>query len=144
MRPETSATNVDDARLLTQLRAGDDAAYELLVRTYGARMLAAARRICGNDEEAQDALQDAFLSAFRALPEFQGQSALGTWLHRIAINAALMRLRSSRRREDRDAIDVDELLPRFTAGGHHEQAPRTWSESADIGAQRSETRALVR
>lgn len=105
----------DDAALLTRLRAGEGRAFEELVRTNGPRMLAVARRFFTTDEDAADAVQDAFLSAFKALPSFEGGSALGTWLHRITVNASLMRLRARRRRPE---IPIDDLLPRYRDDGH--------------------------
>lgn len=147
-RPTTSRASgeeTDEAALLDRLRAGDDAAYEEVVRTWGGRMLAAARRILPVEEDAQDALQEAFLSAFRNIETFQGQAKLGTWLHRIAINAALMRLRSQRRRPEQDLDDdIDGLLPRFLEGGHFASVPRPWSEPADEPAIRAEIRRAVR
>jgi RNA polymerase sigma-70 factor (ECF subfamily) len=89
-----------EALLLERLRRNDPEAFEELVRANGGRMLAIARRLLRNEEEARDAVQDAFLAAFRALPGFAGQSRLSTWLHRITVNAALMRLRSQRRRPE--------------------------------------------
>ena len=88
----------DDARLLEGLRRGDDAAYEELVRSQGGRLLAVTRRILGDEDDARDAVQEAFLSAFKSIDRFQGGSLVSTWLHRIAVNAALMKLRSRRRR----------------------------------------------
>jgi RNA polymerase sigma-70 factor (ECF subfamily) len=136
-----SDERVRDGRLVEQLRAGDELAYEALIRDFGGRMLAAARRILPTEEDAQDAVQEAFLSAFRKIDTFQGQSRLGTWLHRIAINAALMRLRSLRRRKEQD---LEDLLPRFLEGGHFQSTPRRWSEAADEPAVRSEIRQAVR
>ena len=132
---------LDEAGLLERLRAGDEAAFEELIRLFGGRMLAAARRILGSEEDAQDALQEAFLSAFRKIDTFAGQSKLGTWLHRIAINAALMKLRSRRRRREQD---IDELLPKFTPGGHFEETPGRWGEAADGPAIRHEIQDVVR
>jgi RNA polymerase sigma-70 factor (ECF subfamily) len=132
---------VQEELLLAGLRAGDEAAYERLIRAYGGRMLAAARRILPTEEDAEDAVQEAFLSAFRRLDTFQEKAQLGTWLHRIAINAALMRLRSLRRRREQD---VEELLPKFTDGGHFRQAPRAWSEAPDEEVIREELRGRVR
>ena len=132
---------LQDELLLAGLRAGDEAAYERLIRTFGGRMLAAARRILPTEEDAEDAVQEAFLSAFRRLETFQEKAQLGTWLHRIAINAALMKLRSLRRRADQD---VEDLLPRFTDGGHFQSMPRAWSEAPDEEAMREELRARVR
>ncbi len=141
---QTDATVLDDAQersLLERLRAGDERAFEELVARFAGRMLAASRRILRSDEEAQDAVQDAFLSAFKALDSFQGDSRLGTWLHRIAINAALMRLRTVKRRGERDE---QSLLPNFAEDGHHEVAPRRWSEPDTQRIEIEETRALVR
>lgn len=133
---------VDESELVARLRAGEDAAFEELVGAYAGRMLAATRRILRSEDDAQDAVQEAFLSAFKALDRFQGESRLGTWLHRIAINAALMKLRSQKRRRE---VDVDGLLPRFREpDGHHEIAPKGWSPPADDRLEREETRAVVR
>jgi RNA polymerase sigma-70 factor (ECF subfamily) len=99
--PTASAADPhDESGLLAALRAGDERAYERLVLDYGGRMLAVARRIVRNEEEARDVLQEAYLLAFRALPRFEGQSRLSTWLHRIVVNAALMRLRSRKARPE--------------------------------------------
>src|SRR5260370_37740058 len=83
-----------EAQLLARVRAGDEEASAALVRKYGGRMLAVARRFLRNEEDSADAVQDAFLSAFRSLHGFEGRSALGTWLHRIVVNVCLLRLRA--------------------------------------------------
>lgn len=133
---------VDDVALLERLRGGEEAAFGELVEAFAGRMLAATRRILANDEDAQDAVQDAFLSAFKALDGFHGDSRLGTWLHRIAINAALMKLRSQRRRNEHG---IETLLPQFKDGdGHFEVSPRRWAEPADDPVVREESRAVVR
>lgn len=126
---------------LDPLRRGDAAAYEQLVRTECGRMLAAARRILGNEDDAREAVQEAFVSALRALPKFEGQSSLSTWLHRIAINAALMKLRT---RRSRPQISIETLQPRFLADGHHADPVDPWSPDAESAAMTSETRAAVR
>lgn len=87
----------DEADLVPRLRAGDETAYEELFRTHSGALLAVARRYFGGTDDAAEAVQDAFVSAFRAMRAFQGTSRLGTWLHRITVNACLMRLRSRRR-----------------------------------------------
>src|SRR5512135_3173100 len=100
----------DDGELVARLRAGDGAAFESVVRSHGPRLLAVARRFLRNEQDAQDALQDAFLSAFRSIDGFQGEARLSTWLHRIVVNAALMKLRS---RKGRTEEPIDDLLPQF-------------------------------
>jgi RNA polymerase sigma-70 factor (ECF subfamily) len=94
----------------------DTASFAALVREHGPAMLAVARRIVPTEEDARDAVQDAFLQAFRNLEHFRGDSNVSTWLHRIVRNAALMRIRrASHRRE----TSLEGLLPRFDDTGHH-------------------------
>ena len=130
-----------EMRLLERLHSGDDAAFETLVRTHLPRMRNVIARIIG-DGDADDVVQNAFMSAFKALPTFRGDSSLGTWLHRIAVNAALMHLR---RRKPANVLPIDDLLPTFSDDGHrYDQLPTAWSESAEILAGRKETRVWVR
>lgn len=136
------ATSVDDeATLIAQLRAGDEAAYEQVVRLYGGRLLAVARRILGSDEDARDVVQDAFLNAFRSLDRFEGNAKLSTWLHRIAVNAALMKLRTRKRKPEQP---IDTFLPSFLDDGHHEERFQSWEEPVDKALERAEIRELVR
>jgi RNA polymerase sigma-70 factor (ECF subfamily) len=96
--PRTPASNPDtEAALVARLRAGDEDAYETLFRSHAGAMLAVARRFLGDTDAAADAVQEAFVSAFRAMPSFEGTARLGTWLHRITVNACLMALRGRRR-----------------------------------------------
>ena len=104
-------------------------------------MLVVARRYVGNEEDAKDVVQTAYLSAFRAVNQFQGVCQLSTWLHRIVVNTALMKLRS-RRRKPEESIEV--LLPAFQEDGHHVEQFSDWSAPADRLMERKETRATVR
>jgi RNA polymerase sigma-70 factor (ECF subfamily) len=131
----------DDQGFLDDLRAGDPAAYERLVQEQGPRMLAVATRFLRNDEDARDAVQDAFVSAFRSLPSFEAGSQLSTWLHRIVVNASLMRLRSRRRKPEEP---LDGLLPSFFEDGHRRDPAPPWQETAETALQRREVRELVR
>jgi RNA polymerase sigma-70 factor (ECF subfamily) len=137
-----SATPVDDeATLVAQLRAGDEAAFEQVVRAYGGRLLAVARRIVGSEEDARDVVQDAFMNAFRSLDRFEGNAKLSTWLHRIAVNAALMRLRTRKRKPEQS---IETMLPTFLDDGHHEERFKSWDEPVDQVMERAEARELVR
>ena len=140
-QPGAAASELDESDLIARLRAGDEGAFESLVRTYGGRMLSAARRILTREEDAQEAVQEAFLSAFRALDSFGGQSRIGTWLHRIAINAALMKLRRIERRPERP---VDDLLPAWGEDGGFARLPEPWEDSADRPVLQEEAREVVR
>jgi RNA polymerase sigma-70 factor, ECF subfamily len=130
-----------EAELLKALRSGQEEAFEILVRAHAGRMLAVCRRILRNEEEARDAVQEAFVSAFRGLASFEGASLLGTWLHRIAVNAALMRLRSKKRRPEES---IEDLLPAFKDDGHARIEPMDWSPSALRLVETRETREFVR
>jgi len=130
-----------DADLLARLRLGDEAAFEELVRENTGRMLAVARRFLPSDDDAQDAVQEAFSSAFRALPKFEGGSRLSTWLHRITVNACLMKLRTRRRKPEES---IEGLLPGFVEDGHADKTTPAWRQSADQLIERAENRQLVR
>lgn len=130
-----------DAILLARLRAGDSSAYDDLVRAYSPRMLAVTRRLLNSEDDAKDAVQDAFLSAFRGLANFEGGALLSTWLHRIAVNAALMKLRTRKRKPERS---IETLLPVYLEDGHHAENFQEWNLPADKAMMRAEQRAVVR
>jgi RNA polymerase sigma-70 factor (ECF subfamily) len=130
-----------EGALVARLRAGDHGAFDTVVRQYGGRMLATARRIVASDGDAADVVQEAFVAAFRSVGSFEGHARLSTWLHRIVVNAALMKLRARRRRPEEP---IDELLPRFDADGHFAQAVAAWDGDGGVQLERKETRALVR
>jgi RNA polymerase sigma-70 factor (ECF subfamily) len=131
----------EDMALLARLRAGEEAAYERLVRESGGRMLKVARRFLKSDEDARDAVQEAFFSAFRSIERFDGDGLIATWLHRIVVNACLMKLRSAKRRPEES---IEEYLPAFTEDGRIAKSASEWSDAADIAIEREEVRLLVR
>lgn len=131
----------EEARLLERLRARDEEAYEELVRRYGARLLATARHFLPRTEDAQDAVQEAFLSAFRSLDLFRGRCRLSTWLHRIVVNAALMKLRGASRRPE---TPIEDYLPRFDETGHHAAPVEDWAVSSEGALLSRETSERVR
>src|SRR5437868_5864596 len=118
-----SGALLDETRLLARMQAGDEDAFEACVRAYCGRLLAVARRILRNEEDANDAVQDTFLSAFTDIGRFKGDSRLGTWLHRIAVNAALGRLRKLQRHPEKP---IEDLLPHFGDGEHQSDPPMPW------------------
>lgn len=132
-----------DDDLLARVRAGEPDAADAFVRRFGPAMFAAAWRLLGHEEDARDALQDAFLSAFRSLDTFDGRAKLSTWLHRIAVNAALMKLRTRKRRPERS---IDDMLPKFLADEYEHQVdpPAPWPARADDEVSARELRAMVR
>ncbi len=135
------AVEFDDETLLASLRAGDSRAYETLVRTLAPQLLAVVRRILRDEEDARDAVQEAFVNAWKGLPKFGEGSRLSTWLYRIAVNAALMKLRSRRRHPEEP---IDDLLPTFVEDGHQTRPSEPWTEPADLALDREQLQATVR
>ncbi|MBW8312399.1 MAG: sigma-70 family RNA polymerase sigma factor [Rhizobium sp.] len=86
----------EDYALVRAAGAGDTGAFEQLYRKHSRRVYAVLWRLCGHEARAEDLLQEAFVRAWQALPAFRFESAFGTWLHRLAVNTALMELRSRR------------------------------------------------
>ena len=129
------------------MRSGEPRAFEQLVRAHVGPLRSVALRLLQNPDDADDAVQEAFLNAYRNFASFRGDAQLGTWLHRIVVNVALQRLRKRKRKhEDRHAplIEVDELLPRFEANGYPEHFHAPWSQTGEELAARAETREQVR
>ena len=134
-------TNPQEAKLLEALKRGEEAAFAELVRANGGRMLAVARRILKSDDEAHDATQEAFLQAFRAIDRFAGDALLSTWLHRITVNACLMRLRHRKRHPE---AAIDDLLPSFDDTGHRVDAGVEWTDDVLSRMESARLQKVVR
>ena len=108
---ETRAPHVgrtEDLALVERCRRGDLAAFEAIYRTHSGRLYNLALRMAGNQADAEDVLQEIFLAAHRKLDSFRGESALGTWLYRLAMNLCLDRLRSRAAKADQMTRGLDE------------------------------------
>lgn len=132
--------NESEAHFIDALRRREGSAFRRLIDEYGPRLRAVILRYVRNDADADDALQDAFVSAARGIGKFEGGSSLSTWLHSIAARAALMKLRSRKRLLDETGIDA--LLPRYNLVGHR-VLPAS-SEQTVERVETAETRDLVR
>lgn len=134
--------SLDDDALLRRIRAGDRDSFSLLMRRYNRRLYRVARSVLRDDAEAEDALQDAYLQAYRALPAFRGEAALGTWLTRIVVNAALMRQRKTGRLAE--VIELGADYDAEAATGPHSADDRPGDvEQPDLAAFRGQTRRLI-
>jgi RNA polymerase sigma-70 factor (ECF subfamily) len=129
----------NDLALVKSILLRDEAAFETVMRRYNGRLFRVARAILSNDPDAEDALQDAYLDAFRHMDGFRGDAQLGTWLTRIVVNQALMRLRRQKRDRvvlpftGRDADDNDLEM----------QVADRQTESPSEGLLRAELRRLL-
>ena len=91
----------DEAALVARAQGGNARAFEALYRVHVDRVYGLCLRMTGNVGEAEDCTQEAFIQAWNKLDRFRGDSAFGTWIHRIAVNAVLGRIRKSKREQDR-------------------------------------------
>src|SRR5215470_1682834 len=114
-----------DHELLTALRQRESTAAEALVTAYGGRAYRLAVRITGNQHDAEEAVQDAFLSVVRKIDTFRGDAAFGSWVYRIISNAAYQTIR--RRPRALVSLALDEALPPFDEHGHHAGLISDWS-----------------
>ncbi|HEY1230176.1 MAG TPA: RNA polymerase sigma factor [Ramlibacter sp.] len=134
---------LDEAGLVDRVRAGDAAAFETLMRRYNHRLYRAARSLLRDAAEAEDAVQEAYLAAYRSLGTFRGDASLATWLTRIVVNESMARLRRQSRRNN--------ILP--IAAGHgadfgetdtvDQAPPRDDQETPERSLARAELRVLL-
>ena len=136
----TPAADLTDAALAARIAAGDRDAFVVLMRRYNRTVYRAARSILRDDADAEDAAQDAWLDAYAAMGGFRGDAKLSTWLTRIAVNAALQRLRKRRRGAEIITLDGDLDMDAGDDGG-----TRTAIEPdrPDLAASRAETRRML-
>jgi RNA polymerase sigma-70 factor (ECF subfamily) len=143
--PSGAATPLSDEALVARARAKDEAAFEELVARYEDKLYRLAMRFVRNETDAQEILQDAFLSAWRNLPTFEGRAQFGSWMYRVTVNAALMLLRSRNRHPE---IGVDEVEPNalneaVAESGQLMRSNNNWSQRPDDQLQSDELRRYI-
>src|SRR5436309_10535045 len=146
LEPDTSAVadgrRADrDLALLEALRRHESTAAERLLTTYGERAYRLAVGITGNEQDAEEVVQDALWSVVRKIDTFRGESAFGSWLYRIVANAAYQQLRGRRGRPS--DISLDEVLPLFHENGEHAAPIADWSPSLDDQSRQTELRMAL-
>jgi RNA polymerase sigma-70 factor (ECF subfamily) len=130
-----------DAALVAALRRDPSEAAPALVETYGDRVYRLALRITGSREDAEEAAQDALWTVARKIDSFKGDSAFGSWLYRIAANAAYQKVRSRKGRARE--IAIDEVVPALDADGRHWEPMDDWSRRVDERAMQNELREVL-
>jgi len=121
-------------------RAPAPSSPEQVFLQYAPRVYNVARRMLGNDADAEDVTQDVLLQVVRKLNTFRGEADFGTWLHRVTVNAALAHRRKRAKREERENHDP---LERFLESGHHAQPVHPWSALPEQHALDRETHQLI-
>ncbi|MGI9073911.1 MAG: RNA polymerase sigma factor [Bryobacteraceae bacterium] len=133
MSSSTAASSFDETALVPRAKAGDTGAFSELVKQYDRRVFRMAKQITQSDEDAEDVLQETFLKAYSHLDDFKGNSKFYTWLVRIAVNEALMKLR--KRRSDR-TVPLDE--PIDTGEDEVPREVAVWDENPEEKYSRDE------
>lgn len=112
---EASTLNLH-AEIIERCRTGDEIAQYEIYRLYSRAMFNTAQRICGNREEAEDVLQEAFLSAFRNISSYREEATFGAWLKRIVVNKAITALK----RNQKETIMIEEVHGEYIESGDSE------------------------
>ncbi len=118
----------DDLALAQRALAGDGEAFRAIMKRHNQRLYRLARSIVRNDGEAEDVVQEAYVSAFAHLRSFRGDASLTTWLSRIVINEALGRMRKVQRREQRSDQGVEAQVIAFPLNANHDDPERTMAQ----------------
>ena len=130
-----------DAALVESLRRREPGAAETLLATYGDRVYRLAIRITGNEQDAEEVMQDAFWTATRKVDTFKGESAFGSWLYRVTANAAYQKLRGRHGRKHE--VPWDDAAAAIEADGHPGHGPIDWSSRIEDPALQTELRAVL-
>lgn len=135
-------SDTTDHRLVQRVQAGDTEAFELLFKRYNVRVYHQAMHLLNNEAEAEEIMQEVFLTLYEKAHTFRAEAAFSTWLYRLTANAALSRLR---RRKRRPEVSMEEHLPRFREDGHHLVRPIVdWSQNLENKASQQEISRLLR
>ena len=138
IQPNVSEPVSDELALVQAAKGGDVGAFEQLVKRYDRNVFRIAQHITQNREDAEDVVQEAFLKAYRNLQQFQGQSKFYTWLVRIAVNEALMKLR---RRKPERTVSLDEDIKTDEDSVPREVAD--WSPNPEQQYNQAELREIL-
>lgn len=136
----TDRSDPSDQDLVERLTVGEEAAFEALLARYHAKVYRLAVSVTKNAGDAEEVMQDVFLTVYRKIASFDGRSAFGTWLYRIAVNAALMKLRG--RGPIQESLEA--YLPQFTKDERHTRMVVDWTEGPEDRLFRKERERIVR
>ncbi len=140
--PGASAlVSLSDEALVDRARGKDVAAFEELLGRYEEKLYRLAMRFVRNENDAQEILQDVFLSAWRNLAGFEGRAQVGSWLYRVTVNASLMFLRSRNRHPEIAVEDVEPSVLHVSEHAHHRGSD--WSQQPDEKLQSEELKRHI-
>jgi RNA polymerase sigma-70 factor (ECF subfamily) len=134
----------DEGAIVRRIAAGDELAFEVMMRRHNSRLFRLARATLRNREDAEDALQETYLQAWRAMPSFRGDASLFTWLSRLLLNECYARMRKHARRQR--IMPIDALIPEDADIGAYSEAATMVVQDPDLppqAAARAELRAML-
>ncbi|MCZ7624608.1 MAG: sigma-70 family RNA polymerase sigma factor [Candidatus Methylomirabilis sp.] len=132
--------SLSDQDLVEQIKAGEDAPFEALLERYRDRVYRLVVSFTKNPADAEEVLQDVFLTVFRKIASFEHRSSFSTWLYRITVNTALMKLRSRGPVQE----SIDEYLPQFTKDGRHARMVVDFTQGPEKLLLRKEREQVLR
>ena len=132
----------EESALIERLKAGDQEALEAIFNLYSPKLYNIAHRMLGDVADTEEVIQDVFWTAYRKAKTFRGNSQFSTWLYRLTINAALGRIRRSKKNKE---VEYEEFLPKFQQDGHHRVRPVIdWSDTLDESYAKQEIQQLLK
>jgi len=132
---------IPEEELITRLCNGEESSYIFLMRKYGRRLYAIAKRYTNSDEDAKDCVQQTYIQIFQHINNFQKRSSLWTWMRRIIINISIQTLRSKHRSQE---IPIADLLPDFESDNVRTETNWQFNESVDVIVSMKESTEIVR
>lgn len=134
--------NSNESLLIERMQAGDRQAFDVIFSRYVNQVYRQAVKLMGNEADAEEIVQEVFLTVYQKAKTFRGKSAFSTWLYRVTVNTAVSRLRRQKKCEN---VDIEEYLPRFREDGHHLVRPVVdWSTGIDERLADEQFQATVR
>jgi RNA polymerase sigma-70 factor, ECF subfamily len=131
----------DESALIERLKAGDEKAFESIFNLYSPKLYNVAQRILGEVADSEEVIQDVFWTVYRKAKSFHGYSQFSTWLYRLTVNAALGRIRRSKKNKE---VEYEEYMPKFQEDGHHLVRPVVdWSETVEEKYAKQELKQLL-
>ncbi len=136
------STAPDDSALVRRLKRGDHEAFEALYARHAPRVFRQAIRMLNSETEAEEVLQEVFITVYKKIKQFRGAAAFSTWLYRLTANAAITKLRKRKRNRE---VNLEDYLPEFDEDGHHAVRPVVdWSQDLEAKVTSDETQKFLR
>lgn len=141
VRP-SAVEELTDGALIERMKAGEREAFDIIFRRHVRAVYRQALRLMGSEADAEDVVQEVFLTVYEKAGTFRGKAAFSTWIYRVTLNAAVSRLRRQHKKEE---VDIESYLPRFREDGHHLIRPvADWSAGLEERLMDEQLQGIIR